>query len=752
MTRAYSSRRSPFTAVDDAIVVVEAVEHHIENGLAPRDATILAMRQVSGPVIAVGLVLSAVFIPCAFISGLTGQFFRQFALTISVSTIISAFNSLTLSPALTALLLRPRDEAAAPPLPWLAFAVAGGWFGWARLAEYLSYPATLENLGSGARPWVSLTLGVVAGLIIAWPLNQILRLAFRAFNRAFEFMGGVYTWTVGKLLHVSVLVLVVYGGLLFVTYRQFMDTPKGFIPGQDMGYLLINVQLPDAAAVERTEQVIRRIEKIGHEIPGVRHVTGISGQSFALNAAGSNFGSCFIGLDDYANRRDPDRWSPAIVTKLIERFQEIPEAMIQVFPPPPMRGVGRAGGFTLMIEDRGDAGLTALQAATENLVTKGNEQGQLNNLFTVFRANVPMLKIEPDTRECMNKGVSLRDFADTLQIFQGSLYVNDFNLFGRTWQVIVQAQQQYRDQTTDLPKLAVRNNVGRMVPIGSLANVRQINGPLILTRYNMYPAASITGAARPGTSSRDAINIMQSLAETELPGSMSYEWTEMAYLELMAGNTAMIIFGIAVVTVFLVLAAQYESWSLPMAVILVVPMCLLSATIGVNLARQDINIFTQIGFVVLVGLASKNAILIVEFAKMKRESGESRRQATLEACRLRLRPIIMISLAFILGVAPLMLATGAGAEMRRTLGTAVFAGMLGVTVFGIFLTPIFFSTIDWLGGTPLFASRAIRGAGSLSLAVVTARPLRQWVGRRRKTPPVPANRTSSPTAKSIPQK
>jgi multidrug efflux pump subunit AcrB len=366
-----------------------------------------------------------------------------------------------------------------------------------------------------------------------------------------------------------------------------------------------------------------------------------------------------------------------------------------------------------MVQDRGDLGPAALQAETEQLVAAANSHPLLANAFSAFRANVPMLDVDPDVRECMEKGVSLADFAETLRVYQGSLYVNDINLFGRTWQVLVQADFPFRDELEDISKLKVRNSTGAMVPLGSLATIRHVNGPLVLTRYNMYPAASINGASKPGVSSRSALAVMEGLAEKELPGAMAGQWTEMAFLELMAGNTAMIIFALAVVMVFLVLAAQYESWSLPLAVILVVPMCLLSAIIGVNLAKMDINIFTQIGFVVLVGLASKNAILIVEFAKRRREAGESRRQATLEACRLRLRPIVMTSVAFILGAAPLMLATGAGAEMRQTLGTAVFSGMLGVTVFGVFLTPIFFYTIDWLSGTRLFASRAMRWMGEL---------------------------------------
>lgn len=721
--------------VDDAIVVVEAVEHHIELGMAPRAATILAMRQVSGPVIAVGLVLSAVFVPCAFISGITGQFFRQFALTISVSTIISTFNSLTLSPALAALLLRPRHERVTP-LPWVAFALAGGWLGWEVLAPRMTHLAAPEGTLAELVPWFAVGVAALVGVLVSWPINAILSWAFRAFNHGFNLLGRLYTWVAGGLLHVSVLVLLVYGALLALTYGKFVDTPKGFIPSQDMGFLLINVQLPDSASSERTASVIRQVEKIAAATPGVRHVTGITGQSFALNAMGSNFGSLFIGLDEYGKRRDPDRSSSSVVAKLNQGFSAITGAMVQVFPPPPVRGVGRAGGFALMVEDRSDVGLTNLQAQTEELVSEGNASPSLANLFSVFRANVPMLKVEPDPRACMEKGVNLRDFADTLQVYQGSLYVNDFNLFGRSWQVIVQAEHEFRDQVEDISKFKVRSSSGVMVPVGSLASIHEVNGPLVLTRYNMYPAASITGSGKPGVSSRDAIEIMERLAKTALPSSMAFEWTEMAYLELMAGNTAMIIFALAVVMVFLVLAAQYESWSLPLAVILVVPMCLLSAIVGVNLASMDINIFTQIGFVVLVGLASKNAILIVEFAKSKREHGESRRLATLEACRLRLRPIVMTSVAFILGVAPLMIAQGAGAEMRRTLGTAVFSGMVGVTLFGLLLTPVFFYAIDWLSGTPVFASRIARRAGQFTLGLVSLRPVRQ-LAHRMWSPPKP---------------
>jgi multidrug efflux pump len=712
--------------VDDAIVVVEAVEHHIERGLKPREATIAAMRQVSGPVIAVGLVLSAVFVPCAFVSGITGQFFRQFALTIAVSTIISAFNSLTLSPALTALLLRPvspgqgDDIRREPPLPRLGFALLGGWLTWEFVVpEWTPIPGTSGLLAS-LSPYLLILLGAVAGWFMGGPLNRLLGGFFRLFNLGFAKATNGYVRLVGGLLRVSVVVLVVYGGLLAVTYWGFNQTPRGFIPAQDMGYLMIAVQLPDSASMERTDEVMRRLEQIGLRTAGIRHVTGIAGQSFVLNAAGSNFGSMFVNLMDYKDRRDLELSSEAIVNKLRQQFgKEVLGANVAVFGPPPVRGVGRVGGFAIMVEDRGDIGPHVLQQQTENLVRKGNETRGLMVLPSVFRANVPQLHINPNPSACMMRGVSLQEFADTLGVYEGSFYVNDFNLFGRTWQVIVQAESKFRRQPEDLPQLRVRNSRGAMVPVGALANHREINGPLVLTRYNMYPAAAINGTSAPEVSSGQAIALLQHLAEHELPQAMAYEWTDMSYLELLAGNTAMIIFAFAVVMVFLVLAAQYESWSLPLAVILVVPMCLLSAIAGVNIAHMDINIFTQIGFVVLVGLASKNAILIVEFAKVQRHAGQSRREATLEACKLRLRPIVMTSLAFILGVSPLIISHGAGAEMRRTLGTAVFSGMLGVTLFGIVLTPVFFFTIDWLGDSRLFASRAMRRASAVALGVTS---------------------------------
>jgi multidrug efflux pump len=645
--------------------------------------------------------------------------------------VISAFNSLTLSPALAALLLRRHESQRAPLLPRLVFMVGGGWVGWTTLTEWftgwLSYgaqrlPASLADSLQPALPWVAAVAMAITGAAAGW-------LTARFFNAAFTLATNWYTRAVGLTLRLTVVALAVYGVLVGLTIWRFRETPKGFIPAQDMGYLMVNVQLPDSASAERTDAVMRQLQNIARATPGVLHATAIRGQSFVLNAYGSNFGSMFINLDSYENRRDPSLASDVLAARLWKEFGEkVSDAQVQVFGPPPVRGAGRAGGFAFMLEDRGDLGPQELQNQMENLKRRANGIGKdgkptgptgVVGVFSVFRANVPQLRIEPDPRECLSKGVSMKDFADTLAIYQGSTYVNDFNLFGRTWQVIVQAESHFRDQIEDLPRLKVRNSQGSMVPLGSLASVREVNGPLVLTRYNMYPAASIMGSGAPGMSSFDAIAVMQKLADEELPRGMAYEWTDMSYLEVKSGDDAMKIFGFAVLMVFLVLAFQYENWSLPLAVILVVPMCLLSAIIGVNLAHMDINIFTRIGFVVLVGLASKNAILIVEFAKVQRRKGVPRRQATLQACKLRLRPIIMTSLAFVLGVLPLMISHGAGFEMRRTLGTAVFSGMLGVTLFGIFLTPVFFYTIDSLSESRFFNSPALRWINTILLDIAS---------------------------------
>ncbi len=807
--------------VDDAIVVVESVEHHIENGMGPKQATLQAMSEVSAPVIAVGLVLSAVFIPCAFISGITGQFFRQFALTIAASTILSTINSLTLSPALSALLLRPRVKGRYQALPRLAFVALGAWQGYVRLGPYLlpfvhssglmgrvASASLVPDVGSGfaATPAVAAGLaGALLGGLVGWelgkPLNQALGRFFDLFNRGFTATAGLYSRLVGGMLRVFVLVFLVYAGLLFLTYHKFLGTPRGFIPAQDMGYMLVNVQLPDSASLERTERVMRQINEIATRTPGVTATVGFTGQSLLLNAYGSNFGTMFVTLDEFKNRpapggfafaienwgrrrlglkekpAAPDLYYETIMKKLRGQLgQAIPEANIAIFGPPPVRGVGRAGGWMLMIEDRGDLGSTALQREVENLSRLGNDGIDLKGMPTVrssdkralagmtggpavqglasvFRANVPQVFLDVNRTACMIKGVELGDVFMTLQAYLGSLYVNDFNRFGRTWQVIVQAMANYRDQKDDINRLQVRNKRGTMVPLGAVASVREINGPLVLSRYNMYPAASINGNAVPGVSSGSAIRAMEDLSNRELPQSMSYEWTEMAYLELAAGNTAIIVFGFSIVMVFLVLAAQFESWAMPLAVILSVPLCMLSALLGVTNAKLlganntslDINIFTQIGLVVLVGLASKNSILIVQFAKLIHGRGKPIREATLEACRLRLRPIIMTSMAFILGVVPLLYAHGAGAEMRQSLGVAVFSGMLGVTFFGVMLTPVFFYVIDTVAESHVFTNPVVRRVGKILLVILT--PIVLWQDLFR----LASRRMPKPQAKPMPK-
>ncbi len=709
--------------VDDAIVVVEAVEHHIEEGMPPREATIQAMREVSGPVVAVGLVLTAVFVPAAFITGITGLFFRQFALTIAVSTLISAFNSLTLSPALCALLLKPRQHGHhhQEVLPRHGIALVVGallaWFVGPELwtlfganADQMSSNVGGPGIGLHLLRWlVLLPVGYGIGLLLAGPLNLILGTAFRWFNIGFNAVTERYTRLVGSLLRVSLVVLLIYGGLLFLTYEGFQLTPTGFIPAQDRGYLLVNVQLPDAASQERTQKEMRNIEALTREkIHGVKNTVAIAGQSILLGANAPNFGSMYVMLDDFHHRTSPELSGDAIAAKLQKLLSEqIGEGIVSVFGAPPVEGLGTVGGFRLVVEDRGDNGNEALQSVADTIVAHGNANPALQGLFTSFRADTPWLNLDIDRTKAKMVGVSQQEIIDTLQIEVGSYYVNDYNQFGRTWKVLVQARAPFRMNAQDLKLIKVRNAKGGMVPLGTLTNTEVVSGPTLIIRYNMYPSAFVNGNGAPGTSSGQAIQTMQDVAQNELPRSMKPEWTELAYLQLQTGNSAMFAFLLAVVLVFLVLAAQYESWSLPLAVILVVPMCLLCSIAGVLIAQMDINIFTQIGFIVLVGLASKNAILIVEFAKLRRDSGVPRHQATLEACKLRLRPILMTSFAFILGVVPLMISVGAGAEMRRTLGVAVFAGMLGVTMFGIFLTPVFYYVIQWYNDRRL-ARRAQR--------------------------------------------
>jgi multidrug efflux pump len=648
--------------VDDAIVVVENVERWLAHGLDPREATRKAMDEVTGPIIAVALVLCAVFVPCAFVGGITGQFFRQFAVTISVSTVFSAISSLTLSPALAAILLKPHGVRRDP---------------------------------------------------VTWLLDMLLGWFFRLFNWLFGISTSAYSWAVKRMMRLSAAVLVLYAALIGVTYVTFSSAPIGFVPQQDQGRLICSIQLPDSASLQRTQAVLKQIAEITNRQLGVEHTVGISGLSFVLQATSPNYASMFIVLAPFEERRNlPDT---AIMAQLRRQWaKEVQDAQVTVYGASPVPGLGVAGGFKAMIEDRGDLGLPVLQQQTDDLVRKLQRQVPgLVGVTTQFRSKVPQLLMNIDRIKTASLGVSLTDVNQTLEILLGSLYVNSFNEFGRHWQVTVQAGGEFRNRTDDINLFEVRNNRGQMVPLGTLVQLQQIIGPSSVTRYNLYQSAAITGNLQPGYSSGAAIQQVDQLGSTTLPLSMKADWTELMFMQKRAGNTSMYVFALAVVSVFLALAALYESWSLPLAVILVVPLCLLCSVVGVLWTHRDVNIFVQIGLVVLVGLACKNAILIVEFARqLHEEEGRSRFDATEEASRLRLRPILMTSFAFIFGVAPLVVAAGAGAEMRRSLGVAVFSGMLGVTLFGIFLTPVFFYVIQGLGESKFLTTERTRWIGS----------------------------------------
>jgi multidrug efflux pump len=553
--------------------------------------------------------------------------------------------------------------------------------------------------------------GAIAGGVLGWfvirPVNWALGKFFRGFNWVFEWATQAYGKTVGWSLRLSAIVLLVYVGLIGLTGFGFTRVPSGFVPSQDKGYLLVNIQLPDAASLERSAEVTAAVDKIALETPGVAHTVSIPGQSFVLNAISSNYASMFVILAPFHERRDPALASEAIVARLRERLQrEVPEARVLVFGPPAVRGLGNAGGFKLMVQGTGDVDLDALQAQADKLAAKGNQQPGLVGLFNGFRSRTPQLYVDIDRTKVKTMGVELNDVFDSLQAYLGSFYVNDFNRFGRTWQVNIQADAPFRVDADIIRQLKVRNGDGDMVPLGAVAGVEDSAGPVQITRYNMLPAAAINGASLPGVSTGNVLATMERLAR-ELPRDMTTEWTELSYLQKQESKIEQFrdlqqnpfsAFALGVVLVFFVLAGLYESWSLPWSVILVVPMCLLSALAGIGLAGMDVNIFVQVGFVVLVGLAAKNAILIVEFARDRQLEGASLFDAAVEAARVRLRPILMTSFAFILGVFPLVIASGAGAEMRRTLGTAVFSGMIGVTLFGIFLTPVFFYVVRGLVG------------------------------------------------------
>jgi len=629
--------------VDDAIVVVENVERNIGLGLSPVQATQKAMREVTGPIVATALVLCAVFVPTAFISGLSGQFYQQFALTIAISTVISAFNSLTLSPALAAVLLKSHD------------------------APKDGFSKLLDRLFGG---WL-----------------------FRPFNRFFERASSGYVRTVKRVLRGSAVALLMYAGLLGLTVLGFSTTPTGFVPPQDKQYLVAFAQLPDAASLDRTEAVMQRMSAIAGKHPGVENTVAFPGLSINGFTNSPNSGIVFTPLKPFDQRTDPSMSASAIAADLNAQFAEIQDAYIAIFPPPPVQGLGTIGGFRVQVEDRGGLGYEELYQQVQNVIAKSRNVPELAGLFSSYQVNVPQVDADIDRDKAKSHGVAIDEIFNTLQVYLGSLYANDFNRFGRTYQVNVQADQQFRLEPEQIGQLKVRNSSGEMVPLSTFVKVSDSAGPDRVMHYNGFITAEINGAAAPGYSSGQAEAAMEKLLKDELPNGMSYEWTELTYQKILSGNSAMLVFPLCVLLAFLVLAAQYESWSLPLAVILIVPMTLLSAITGVILSGGDNNIFTQIGLIVLVGLACKNAILIVEFAKEQQEQGQDRFAAVLQACRLRLRPILMTSFAFIMGVVPLVLSSGAGAEMRHAMGVAVFSGMLGVTFFGLLLTPVFYVLI-----------------------------------------------------------
>jgi len=638
--------------VDDAIVVVENVERHIELGQTPLDATHKAMDEVSGPIVAIALVLSAVFVPTAFVSGLTGQFYRQFALTIAISTVISAFNSLTLSPALASRLLLPRGA----PRDRVQ-RVADRLFGW----------------------------------------------FFRRFNRFFTSASGWYGHGVVRVLRFRWAALAVYAGLVGMTIVAFALVPQGFIPAQDKGYLIAFAQLPDAATLDRSEDVIRQMSALALKQPGVANAVAFPGLSINGFVNSSNAGIVFVPLKPPDERKGPGQDALSIVQKLNAEYAGIRGAFVAIFPPPPVQGLGTVGGFKLFVEDRAGMGYEQLYAQVQQAMGQAGRLPTLTGLFSSFQVNVPQIETRVDRERAKTYGIAVTDVFDTLQVYLGSLYTNDFNRFGRTYQVNVQAESDFRLQPEQIAQLKTRNASGSMVPLGSLVTASLGHGPDQVMHYNGFPAAEINGAPAPGFSSGQAQAAITRVLDERLPRGFSFEWTDLAYQEKIAGNTMLVIFPLCVLLVYVVLAAQYESWALPLTVILIVPMAFSSALGGMRLTSADNNVFTQISFLVLAGLACKNAILIVEFARQREAEGEDHAAAILDACRIRLRPVLMTSVAFIMGVIPLVFATGAGAEIRHAMGVAVFFGMLGVTFLGLTFIPVLYLVVTQLVGR--FTSR-----------------------------------------------
>lgn len=640
--------------VDDAIVVVENVERNIREGLTPIAATQKAMKEVTGPIVATTLVLAAVFIPTAFMSGLTGQFYKQFALTITISTFISAINSLTLSPALSALLLKAPGEKK-DLLTRAMDKLLGGWL-------------------------------------------------FGPFNRFFARLSKGYGWLVKKVIRFGALVGIMYVALLGLTGVQFATTPSGYVPSQDKQYLVAFAQLPDAASLERTEEVIKEMSNIALEQPGVISSVAFPGLNINGFTNSPNSGIVFTTLSDFKERNDPSMSADAIAAALNQKFAGIEDAFIAIFPPPPVQGLGTIGGFRLQIQDRASHGYEELYNVTMQVMQKAWATPELTGIFSSYQVNVPQLDLDIDRTKAKQQNVSLDEIFQTLQAYMGSVYVNDFNQFGRTYQVNMQADEQFRQSASQISQLKVRNSDGEMVPLGSFINVTDTAGPDRVMHYNGFTTAEINGGPAPGYSTGEAQAAIEKILAETLPNGMTYEWTELTYQQILAGNAGVFIYPLVIMLVFMVLAAQYESLSLPMAIILIIPMTLLSALSGVLIYGGDNNILTQIGLIVLVGLATKNAILIVEFAKELQDHGMSTMEAILEAGRLRLRPILMTSIAFIMGVVPMVFSTGAGAEMRQAMGVAVFSGMIGVTFFGLILTPLFYYMLAKRGETKALPS------------------------------------------------
>jgi multidrug efflux pump len=708
--------------VDDAIMVLENIERLMATGLDARTATIKAMDELTGPIVAITLVLSSVFLPSCFIPGLTGQFYRQFALTIAASVIISAVNAMTLTPSRAVSIFKTEEHGAdragnsvgrhpkKEALPWWIFGIVGGLLtaGLAPrfLAGHLGLPAAPAEGAGSLQKWLywgvtfspGLFVGLVAGWFLIGPVNAALGWFFRGFNRLFDRVTAAYGWTVGKLLRLSVIVLVAYVGLLGLTGWRVASAPTGFIPTQDQGYLLVNVQLPDSASVQRTDAILARIDQIARRVPGVAHTVGVSGEAFLTTTNGPNLGTMFVGLKPFEQRTQAE-YDAVIAAKIQQQCnQEIEGAIVSVFRAPPIQGLGNAGGFKLQTEQRGYVDLSGLQTMTDQLIQRANTDPHYAGVFTLYRAHTPQIYVDIDRAKVQSLQVPMQDVFTTLQVYMGGYYVNQFNKFGRTWQVNIQADPESRTSADILKQLFVRSRPkqgqGEMIPLGTLLQAENSTGPLSVMRYNMYTSAAVNGVPAPGVSSGTVVEEMTRLGrELDVP----FEWTEMTFLQVKAGNIAMLIFALGTVLVYLVLAAKYESWRLPLAVILVVPMCLLAAVTGMAIVHMPVDIFVQIGFLVLVALACKNAILIVEFAHEEHQQGATLYEATHGAARIRFRPIVMTSLAFIGGVFPLVVATGAGAEMRQSLGTAVFSGMIGVALFGIFLTPVFFFVLMRLG-------------------------------------------------------